>query len=173
MTSSKKRIIILSVFVLLSGILFQSCINIKYSFTGAEIVGETISINYFQNKAPIIQATLSQVFTEALRDKFTSQSKLDLINGEADLHLEGEIVGYSVTSIALQANETAAKNRLTIQVNVRFTNKQKPKDNFEQTFSSFYDFESKEALSSVENQLIETIVKRLTEDIFNKAVVNW
>lgn len=144
-----------------------------YSFTGAEIVGETISINYFNNKASLIQPTLSQVFTDALRDKFTSQSKLDLVTGDADLHLEGEIVGYSVSPIAIQANETAAKNRLTIQVNVRFTNKAKPKDNFEQTFTAFYDFDSNQNLSSVEADLIEEIVKRLVDDIFNKSVVNW
>jgi hypothetical protein len=150
---------------------FQSC-GI-YSFTGAEIVGETISINYFQNKAPLIQPTLSQTFTDELRNKFTSQTKLNLITGNADLHLEGEITGYSIQPVALQANETAAKSRLTIIVNVRFTNKLKPKDNFEQSFTQFYDFDSGKTLTEVESELNATIIKQLVEDIFNKAVVNW
>lgn len=144
-----------------------------YSFTGAEIVGETISVNYFPNKAPQIQASLSQVVTDAISDKFVSQSKLNLVNGEADLHIEGEIVGYSVSPVAFQGNEQAARNRLTIQVNVRFTNRLKEKDNFEQLFSSFAEFDSQENLSSVQDELISQIVKRIAEDVFNKAVVNW
>lgn len=152
----------------------QSCVKINYSFSGANISGETISIDYFQNKAPIVQASLSQTLTEAMRDKFTRQSKLELIGSkDADLHLEGEITGYSVQPVAIQSTETAAKSRLTIVINVRFTNKTKTQDNFEQSFTAFYDFDATETLSQVETSLIDEIVKRLVEDVFNKAVVNW
>lgn len=167
------RYFVLLLFVGLIGI-SQSCVKINYSFSGANISGETISIDYFQNKAPIIQSSLSQILTENMRDKFTRQSKLELVDSkDADLHIEGEITSYSTQPVAIQSNEAAAKSRLSITINVRFTNKTKSQDNFEQSFTAFYDFDASKSVTEVESSLIEEIVKRLVEDVFNKAVVNW
>jgi hypothetical protein len=146
-----------------------------YSFSGASIPPEakTISIKYFDNYAPIVQPTLSQSFTEALQNRFTSQTTLRLVAKNGDLHLEGIISGYSVSPIAIQGNETAALQRLTIMVKVKFVNKYDPKMDFETSFSRYADFESSQNLSSVEGELIRQINEQLTEDIFNKAAVNW
>jgi hypothetical protein len=146
-----------------------------YSFTGASISPDikSISIQQFPNLAPLVQPTLSQVFTLALRDKFSSQTNLSLVQSNGDLNIEGEITGYSNQPIAIQGNQQAALNRLTITVKVRFSNKKNEKQDFETTFSRYRDYSSQSNLSAVEGSLIEEINKDLVEDIFNKAVVNW
>jgi hypothetical protein len=146
-----------------------------YSFTGASISPEvkTISINYFPNHAPLVQPTLSQRFTEALKDKFTHETNLILVENNGDLYLDGEIIGYGTSPEAIQTNQQAALNRLTITVKVRFTNKFNESQNYESSFSRFQDYDSSRNLSDVENELIDQINQELVEDIFNKSVVNW
>ena len=90
-----------------------------------------------------------------------------------DLRFEGSITGYSVTSVAIQGNETAALNRLTITVKVKFTNTKDDKLDYESSFSRYTDYESSQNLASIEDGLIAEINDQLTQDIFNKAVSNW
>lgn len=146
-----------------------------YSFTGASISpdAETVSIGYFQNNAAMVQPTLSNSMTESLKDQFISQTNLSLTDASGDLQFEGEITGYKVKPIAIQANETAAQNRLTISVKVTFTNALDENQNYSQSFSHYADFDSSQDLSSVETELIDQIVTVLSENIFNKAVANW
>ena len=146
-----------------------------YSFTGASISAdiETVSIGYFQNNASMVQPTLSNIMTESLKDQFISQTNLSLTDAIGDLQFEGEITGYKVTPIAIQANETAAQNRLTISVKVAFTNNLDENQNYSQSFSHYADFDSSQDLSIIEIELIDQIVEVLSENIFNKAVANW
>jgi hypothetical protein len=136
-------------------------------------MAKTVSIDYFQNIAPIVVPTLSNTFTEALKDKFIKQTPLTLITKDADLSFEGEIRGYSVTSIAVTADEIASKNRLTVSVHVKFVNKLDDKWSFDKDFSSYEDFDSALSINSVQDELIKTIVDKLIEDIFNASVANW
>ncbi|PCH66004.1 MAG: hypothetical protein COC01_09045, partial [Bacteroidetes bacterium] len=113
-----------------------------YSFTGASISPEvkTVSVKTFPNYAPIVAPTLSQSFTEELKDKFLSQTSLSVIEKNGDLHFEGAITGYSVKPISISANETAAQKRLTITIKVDFVNKMDEQCNFSKSFSSHADF---------------------------------
>ena len=146
-----------------------------YSFTGASVPPEakTVSIMLFPNKAPLVQPSLSQTFTNALRDKFTAQTSLSNVPRGGDLHFEGEITGYATEPVAITGEQTAALIRLKITVNVRYTSKYSEKDNFETSFSRYRDYSSTLNLSAVEGDLIIQITEELVEDIFNKAVVNW
>ncbi len=146
-----------------------------YSFTGASIAPDikTVSIQYFPNNAPLIQPNLSQIFTEKLKDKFVSQTSLSLINKNGDLNFEGSITNYTIQPVAIQANNIAAQNRLTITVNVKFTNKKSEKQNFESSFTRFSQYESSQSFTSVEDALIKDVTDQLVGDVFNKAVVNW
>lgn len=146
-----------------------------YSFTGASISPgvKTISVKYFPNNSTLVQPTLSRKITEAIRDKFTSLSNLSLINSKGDLNIEGEITRYSTEPVAITGNQQGALQRLTITVNVRFTNKLDPKQDFEQSFSRFEDYDAAIQLSVVEDSLIDLINDALAQDIYNKAVVNW
>jgi len=160
-------------YLFLSG-LFISC-KVKYSFTGADIPLEakTVSVGFFQNNAPLANPTLSQTFTESLRDIFISQTKLNLVPVNADLQFEGSITGYDIRPVAIQANETASLNRLTITVSVQYKNSFDEKKNFDQNFTRFADYSSTEQLSSVEEGLISEINKQLVQDIFDRSFGNW
>jgi len=162
--------------VVLSGslLLVNSC-KMSYSFTGASISPEvkTISIDNFPNKALLVVPTLSRNFTEALQTYFTSQTNLVLVDRNGDLHLEGAIVGYRVQPVAIQGNETAGLNRLTITVEVKFANKFDDTQDFESTFSRYLDYPSDQNLVAVQEPLIQEINEQLVDDIFNKSVVNW
>ena len=153
----------------------QSC-KVSYSFTGASIDPKikTISVKYFPNRSEIVVPTLSQQFTDALKEKFRSQTKLQQVNSTGDVNFEGEIVRYTPTqATAIQSNDKPAKNRLTIDVKVRYTNNIKPEESFEQTFSRYQEYDATTSLNSVESNLITQIVDQLTDDIFNKAFANW
>ncbi len=153
---------------------FFSC-KVHYSFNGASIPPEakTVSVQYFQNNASLAPPTLSQTFTEALRDKLSSQTRLALVNKGGDLNFEGSVTGYTNTPISLQSNDQSASNRLTITVNVKYTCSFDIKKNFEQSFSRFSDYKSTQSLTSVENDLIKDINEQLVQDIFNKALNDW
>ena len=162
----------LGFFLFVSSIIFACGI---YSFNGASISAdaETISVGYFQNNALMVQPTLSNTMTESLKDQLISQTNLTLDDVNGDLQFEGEITGYNVKPIAIQANETAAQNRLTITVKITFINTIDEKQNYSQSFSHYSDFDSSQDLSSLEIELIDQIVEVLSEKIFNKTFTNW
>jgi Lipopolysaccharide-assembly len=166
-----KKLGIISLGILLLSM--QSCW--WYSFTGASIDPEikTFSVSYFPNNAPLVQPTLSQSFTDALKEKLTSQTDLILVKSGGDLRFSGEITGYSTRPIAIQGNETAAMNRLSVTIKVQFENTFDDKQSFETSFTRYQDYESSLSLSAVEGTLIDEINEQLVEDVFNKAVVNW
>lgn len=146
-----------------------------YSFTGASIPpgAQTVSIQYFPNNSSMVEPTLSQVFTNALRDKFVSQTTLNLIPNNGDLQLSGEIRDYKITPVAITGNQTAALNRLTITVKVKYINTLEESKDFESQFTRFEDYPSDKDLTEVQQGLIDQINEMLVDDIFNKAVVNW
>lgn len=151
------------------------CLFGCYSFTGASIDPKvkTVSVALFPNYAPIAQVTVSQKFTEALKDVFISQTNLTLVRESGDLRFEGAITRYEAVPLAIQGNEVAAQTRLNMTVNVKFTNTIDETQSFERSFTQFEDFSSTENLSTVEDQLIESINEKLTQDIFNASVSNW
>ena len=148
----------------------------SYSFTGASISPQvkTISIAYFSNNASFEVPTLSRSLTDALRDYFTSQTNLVLVDRNGDLNIEGSITDYSFRPMAIQGNETAAMNRLSITINVKFSNTKNEKQNFDNiSFTRYRDYQSSLSLSSIQDGLIKEINDELVQDVFNKSVVNW
>ena len=146
-----------------------------YSFTGASISPETktISIDRFPNNAMTVEPTLSQKFTDALRDKFQRETNLTLLTKGGDLQIEGSITGYRTSPVAIQSNETAAMNRLTITVEVTFTNTVDESKSYKSSFARYEDYPSTQNLNDVQETLIDQINEYLIQDIFDKAVVNW
>ena len=164
-----RLILIISVFLIVSA----SC---NYSFTGASISPDvkTISISYFRNSAPLVYPTLSQSFTDAVKDKFLGQTNLVQKDRNGDLQLEGEITDYNTQPIAIQGGvDKAALNRLTVTVKMKFSNRLNEKQNYEQTFSRYQDYSSSKNLKDVQDGLVKLIINDLVDDIFNKSVVNW
>ena len=145
-----------------------------YSFSGASIPAEakTVSVDYFPNHAQLVNPMLSNNLTNALRDAMTNQTTLDMVESGGDLAFEGEITDYRTNPVAI-TGQTAAMNRLTITVKVRFSNRIDDSKDFEQTFSRYEDYPSNQDLNAVQESLTATIIDQLVEDIFNKALVNW
>ncbi|MCX6287091.1 MAG: LptE family protein [Bacteroidetes bacterium] len=155
-------------------VLPQTSCKVGYSFTGASISPDvkTVAIPFMINSASLVVPTLSRTLTNALRDYFTTQTSLQAVDRNGDLELTGNITGYGVTPVAIQGNETAAMNRLTITVSIKFVNKKNPKQNYESSFSRYQDYPVAD-LTTVQDRLIAVITDQLVQDIFNKSVVNW
>jgi hypothetical protein len=165
----------LSVWILILVMVFFYGCKVTYSFSGASIspLAKTFSVQYFQNRAPIVQPGLSQNITDALIDKCKGQTSLKYINAIGDVNFEGEITDYNTKPLTVGADALAATNRFSITIKVKFTNAIDPSLNFEQTFSGYKDYNSNLDLSAVEKDLSDQIVEILVEDIFNQAFVNW
>lgn len=152
---------------------FQSC-GI-YSFSGADVGNaQTFQVNYFQNAAPIVEPGIDRTFTLELQDLIQSQTNLNLTDEGGDLVYEGEIVDYYVAPMSATAQSTAAQNRLTIVVNVRFYNTLDPDKDMERNFSFYYDYPANAQLSGARlATALEEIFTRITQDIFNATLANW
>ncbi|MDC0176943.1 LPS assembly lipoprotein LptE [Polaribacter sp.] len=157
----------------ISSILIAACG--AYSFTGGSTGdAKTLQIDFFQNQASLIEPTLSQRFTQDLIDLFTRQTNLTAVTSNGDLYFSGEITGYRITPMSATAQQTAAQNRLTVTVNVRFVNKLIEKDDFEKQFSFYSDFAANAQLSGgVLESALDEILERITQDIFNASVAKW
>ena len=150
--------------------------KVSYSFTGGTLSPEvkTFSVQFFPNRAPLVNPNLSNQFTEALKEKFRGQTTLDeIVDGEGHLNFEGEITGYRTQALDVTADDVSATNRLTVTVKVRFTNEIEPDNDFDKSFSAFRDFDSTKQLSDVEEELVVQILEDIIDDIYNEAVVNW
>ena len=147
-----------------------------YSFTGISLSSKTktFQVNYFQNTSALIEPGIERDFTLALQDLILNQTNLDLVKSNGDILYEGEIVEYRISPTTATASNTAAQNRLTIGINVRFVNKDDEEADFEKRFSFFFDFEgSAQLIGSQKTTAIEEIFERITQDVVNASLANW
>lgn len=169
-----RKLLFVVVLAGLVGVLTPSC-KVSYSFTGANLSADikTFTVYYFPNRARLINPTLSQSFTEELREKLTRQTSLNELSENGDLEFEGQITGYEFRPMSIQKEDQSAQTRLTITVNVKYTNSKEPEVSFEKSFSAYEDFDSNQSISSVEEELAAQIIEKLTDDIFNATIANW
>ncbi len=146
-----------------------------YSLTGADTGdAKSFQVNFFQNNADLIEPGLDIDFTNALQDLIVNQTSLNLSSSGADLIFEGEITEYRIAPMTATAQNTAAQNRLTISVNVRYFNTLDEEKDFEKRFSFFFDYPANAQLTgSTRDEAFEEIFERLTQDIFNASLANW
>lgn len=151
-----------------------------YNFTGTgKIDAKTFQVNFFPNNADLVEPGIDRTFTLTLQDLIQNQTNLNLVSNSGDLVYEGEIVDYRTTPMTATAvtpggDVGAAQNRLTIRINVRFTNKKKEKDDFEKTFEFYYDFPGQGLPTGTTlNEALKTIFERITQDIFNESLAKW
>lgn len=146
-----------------------------YSFTGADTGGaKTFQVNYFQNTADIVEPGIDRSFTLRLQDLIQNQTNLSLTNDGGDLIYEGEIIDYYISPMSATAQNTAAQNRLTISVQVRFFNKLDETIDFDRRFSFYYDYPANVQLTGgALDTALDEIFNRITQDIFNASLTNW
>ncbi len=146
-----------------------------YSFTGADTGdAKSFQVNVFQNNADLVEPGLDILFTNELQDLIVNQTNLNLTTSGGDLIFEGEITEYRIAPMTATAQNTAAQNRLTISVNVRYFNTLEEEKDFEQRFSFFYDYPANAQLvGAIKDEAFEVIFERITQDIFNASLANW
>ena len=158
------------------------CSNISYSFTGAAISPEvkTISIQNFYNDSGGGPPTMSQQFTEKIKDYFQQNTNLTLVDDNGDLQLEGAIERYDFEPVAPQASgsdqvaDVAGQMRLNITVDATYVNTNDDQYDFEdRSFSFFADFDANRDPTNVEGELIDEILDQIIFDIFTASVANW
>ncbi|MCJ7466025.1 MAG: LPS assembly lipoprotein LptE [Maribacter sp.] len=171
-----KKLIIIALLFLIAVTLYGCGI---YNFTGGNVgTAKTFRVDYFQNYATqspgsVFEPGMDRDFTQALQERILNQSSLDLVNSGGDLVYEGEIIEYRISPMSATAQQTAAQNRLSIAVKVRFYNNTKEDADFDQRFSFFFDYPAATQLSSVKDEAHQVIFERITQDIFNASLADW
>lgn len=168
---NKKTIMFLS----LLGIFLTAC-SISYKFNGASIdytTTKTITIPDFPNQAPLVYPMFATKFTTALQDIYIRQTRLTLVPVNGDLEVEGEITGYELSPAAVSEDMVASRTKLTITVRVRYSNRNKPEEDFEQSFSAYRDFNSDVPFIDIQDETEGLIIEELVDQIYNATVANW
>lgn len=166
----KKTLFFISLILLLS-----SC-SLSYKFNGASIdydVTKTIVISDFPNQAPLVYPPLEQRFNEELKDLFTRSTRLQFVRQNADLEMEGEIIGYELTPLAVQEDSFASETRLTLTVRMRYRNNKVVGQDKEETIRAFRNFPADRMLTDVQDQLIAELIKEIIDQMFNSTMSNW
>lgn len=164
-----------SIVIFISGILLFSC-TISYKFTGASIdynVTKTLYLGRFVNQAPLVYPPLETRFNEEMQDKFTKNTRLQMVEQNGDLEIEGEIVRYELTPLAVQEDAFASETRLTMTVRMRYRNNKVQGQDKEETISANRVFSSNVLFDTVQDQLIEELSKDIIDQIFNSTMANW
>lgn len=147
-----------------------------YSFTGTSIQSDvkSITIDFFEYRAPRVNPSLANDLTEGIKNQFRRLTKLEQLEMDGDLEISGAITGYDVVASAITADEVAAQNKLTVTVSVSFVNRKYPEDNFEnKSFSAYAEFPSTSTLDAEESGLCAEILEKIIDDIFNATVAQW
>lgn len=145
-----------------------------YSFTGADVDGETIKIDYIENQTSLASPYLAPTITQQLKERIQSQTRLELSDLDStDLYISGVISKYLVDVASVGNIDEATINRLKIAVNIKYDNKLDPSLSYSRTFERYADFDASQTLQQVEQQKIDEIVEQLVNDIFNNTFANW
>ena len=159
----------MSVFVL------TAC-SVSYKFNGASIdysKTKTIQINDFPIRSSYVWGPMAPMFNNQLKDQFANHTKLTQVKRNGDLKIEGEITRYEQRNKSVSAEGYSAQTELSITVNVRFTNNVKHDEDFEKQFTAQQSYDSTQSLNSVQEELVNLMVKDLCDQIFNATVANW
>lgn len=162
--------------IIVALVAISAACTITITMSGASIPENlsTFSVQYINNRAPLINPDLSQTLTEGLKDRIQTESRLILVeDAMGDVDFSGNITSYGTKAMAIKSDAVSAETRLTVAVKIRFRNFKDPKGDWEQSFSAYQDYDSDNNLSDVEEELVELIVDELTENIFNKAFADW
>ena len=166
-----------SIAVIICAMLLTSgCYTLKS--TSIPIEMKSIDVGFFENNAILVVPTLSQTFTEALKERVRSTTRLSISTVQPDARLSGTITDYRIAPVSIQATNPnqapiAGASQLSISVKVKFVCDvcKDKKINFEDTFTKTANYSGD--IANQETALIQTITKQLIDDIFNRAFNNW
>lgn len=113
------------------------------------------------------------MFNNQLTDVYARSTRLQQVKRNGDLQIAGEITDYSQMNQAVGADGYSAQVSLKMTVNVRFTNNADHNQDFERQFSATTQYDSRQQLSAVQEELVEQMCKDIVDQIFNATVANW
>ncbi|MBL7761504.1 MAG: hypothetical protein JNK08_12470 [Sediminibacterium sp.] len=146
-----------------------------YTFNDAVIPSEvkTVKIGFFENRARYVNPQLSPKLTDKVQTKITSQTKLTRTNND-DAHyiINGTITNYDPSQTVGVSAQQASTNRLTVTVHIVF---KKTLENKVEEFdvSRSFDYSANLSLQQAEGQLLDEVVRTITDEIFNRIFSNW
>lgn len=175
MTSRVDRLLALAIFAA-AMCLPAGCVP-RYTLNGSAInydIYKTVDIGNFPIRASLVYPPLQHTFENELLNYVTRNTRLrETDSGNADLKLEGEITGYSLSPQSVGADAYATETRLTITVRVKYTDNKNPANNIDQSFSAYRQFDSSMMLTDVQDELCQQISEELVNLIFNATFGNW
>lgn len=166
----------LMVLFLLVGLTSLTSCSVSYKFNGASIdynTTKTIQIDEFPIRSTYVWGPMGPMFNNELKDIFVSHTKLTQVKRNGDLVLSGEITQYQQRNKSVSSEGHSSQVELSMTVNVRFTNNVKHDEDFEKQFTASQTYDSSLSLNAVQQELVEQMVKDITEQIFNATVANW
>lgn len=152
-----------------------SC-SVSYKFNGASIdysKVRSIQIADFPIRASYVWGPMGPMFNNELKDVFANHTRLQQVKRNGDLKIEGEITQYQQRNKSVSSEGYSAQTELSMTVNVRFVNTTNHNEDFERQFTATASYETTQSLNSVQEQLVEQMVKDITDQIFNATVANW
>lgn len=174
MVSNNLRLIAVSLALVLTFVVNSCRISIKMNGSALDYtIYKTIRVSEFPIRAALVYPPLQQVFENELLDYIEKNTRLQTTDGNADLELEGEITGYSLSPQAVGEDGYASQTRLTITVRIKYTNNKEENKDVDQTVSAYRDFDATQMLTDVQDQLCDEISKELVELIFNATLGDW
>ena len=157
--------------------LLVSC-SISYQFNGSSIdytKVKSITIENFANRSVgFVWGPMESMFNTALQDIYLQQTRLQQVNRNGDLQISGEITNYDAYNkgVGSDGYSTMAELRMTVRVN--FVNTVNPQENFEaRQFTSSREYDATQQLASVQDELVNQMIKDIVDQIFNATVANW
>lgn len=152
-----------------------SC-SVSYKFNGASIdysKVRSIQIADFPIRSSYVWGPMGPMFNNELKDVFANHTRLQQVKRNGDLKIEGEITQYQQRNKSVSSEGYSAQTELSMTVNVRFVNTTNHNEDFERQFTATASYETTQSLNSVQEQLVEQMVKDITDQIFNATVANW
>ena len=163
--------------LLFSVSLLTGCWPQRVSFRDGSMPEEwkTFSVATLKNEAPNAPLNYPPLLTESIKDEIQNNTRLLLSNEDAggELYIDGTIKNYSITPVALQPGDNAAKNRLTVSVSFDIFISAPEEEKWQLTSSRFADYNSTDDFSTIENALLAEINEQITQDLINKLFSNW
>lgn len=159
--------------ILLAGVV--SC-RISYHLNGASIDYNTvksITIEPFANRSPYQWAPMAAMFNESISDIYVRQTKLKQVKSDGDLQISGEITGYDQTNKSISSDGYSSMIQLRMTVNVRFVNNTDHRKDFDKQFTSSREYDSRQQLSAVQEELVQQMIDEIVDQIFNATVADW
>lgn len=170
-----RRVWAVAMLMIAAMVMAPSC-RISYKFNGAALdynVYKTVNVGEFPIRAALVYPPLQQTFENELLDYIARNTRLQTVDSSSDLQLEGEITGYTLTPQAVTEDAYASRTRLTISVRVKYTDNINDKNDLDQTFSAYRDFDASQMLNDVQDELCSQICEELVDLIFNATLGNW